>query len=296
MSVESLFHLSTNQCPAHRKYLIDQIRDRLSKKLPVLCISTQLIEAGVDISFASVIRFLAGLDSIAQAAGRCNRHGEAKDEDGNPAKGKVFIVNPEVETTELLKDIEAGKVATRRVLDDGFSNLVAPEAIDRYFKYYFYERASDMEYKIDVNKMGRSDTLLNLLSDNSECPAMFSGRPANVIPLLRQSFMEAGKQFRAIDAPTQAVIVPYGEQGVRVINELCAVDKDFNAGRYYETLKRAQKFSVNVFPNVWNKLKESDAVYEIQPGLGIYHLDSRYYDEQFGLSDTPVGLMETYDL
>ena len=65
----SLFHLSTNQYPAHRRQLLKNITQRLNSDEPVLCISTQLIEAGVDISFASVIRFLAGLDSIAQAAG-----------------------------------------------------------------------------------------------------------------------------------------------------------------------------------------------------------------------------------
>ena len=78
------YHLSTNMCPAHRMAVLDQIKSCLKPwdyrlhgpPKPVICISTQLIEAGVDISFGSVIRSLAGLDSIAQAAGRCNRHGE----------------------------------------------------------------------------------------------------------------------------------------------------------------------------------------------------------------------------
>ena len=73
---EALFHLSTYQCAAHRKAIFDTIKARLKNGKPVICISTQLIEAGVDISMACVIRALGGLDSIAQAAGRCNRHGE----------------------------------------------------------------------------------------------------------------------------------------------------------------------------------------------------------------------------
>ena len=70
------YHLSTHMCPAHRMAVLDQVKACLHDKSPVICVSTQLIEAGVDISFGSVIRYLAGLDSIAQAAGRCNRHNE----------------------------------------------------------------------------------------------------------------------------------------------------------------------------------------------------------------------------
>ena len=69
-------HLSTSMCPAHRMKVLDEIKDRLARGAPTICVSTQLIEAGVDISFGSAIRALAGLDSIAQAGGRCNRHGE----------------------------------------------------------------------------------------------------------------------------------------------------------------------------------------------------------------------------
>ena len=69
MEPDRLYHLSTNQCPLHRMKLLEEIRAKLTSHLPVICISTQLIEAGVDISFGSVIRFLSGLDSIAQAAG-----------------------------------------------------------------------------------------------------------------------------------------------------------------------------------------------------------------------------------
>lgn len=288
---DALFHLSTNQCPAHRKVLLGNIRQRLKDKLPVLCISTQLIEAGVDVSFGSVIRFLAGLDSIAQAAGRCNRHGEAKDLDGNPAKGQVYIVNPDSEPTELLKDIEAGKEATMRLLHDGFENLVAPEAVAQYFRYYFYDRTDDMSYTLEARKLGRDDTLLNLLSNNNECPGEYANRPDNMMPLLRQSFMEAGKQFNAIDAPTKALIVPYGE-GKKIIAGLCAVDKEFNAGKYYGLLKQAQQYSVNVFPNVWHRLIQAGAVHEAQSDYAIFHLDERHYHSEFGLSEAMVNLMQ----
>ena len=110
---ETLFHLSTHQCAAHRKAIFDTIKARLKNKEPVICISTQLIEAGVDISMACVIRALGGLDSIAQAAGRCNRHGEKE------GKGQVWVLNlQEQDFTRILPDIQAGKNHAERVFRD----------------------------------------------------------------------------------------------------------------------------------------------------------------------------------
>jgi CRISPR-associated endonuclease/helicase Cas3 len=107
---------------------------------------------------------------------------------------------------------------------------------------------------------------------------------------LKQSFMTAGKAFKAIDAPTHAVIVPYGH-GQCLITKLRDTPKKFDAKRYYDCLKQAQKYSVNVFPNVWKILYEQQAIHEIQ-GEGVYYLDERYYSPEFGLSTEPVGKEE----
>ena len=81
-----LYFLSSNLCPAHRKDIIAQIKESLNNKKNLVCISTQLIEAGVDISFETTVRALAGLDSIAQTSGRGNRNGET-------IKGYSYIIN-----------------------------------------------------------------------------------------------------------------------------------------------------------------------------------------------------------
>tara|TARA_R110000772_G_scaffold58393_1_gene132117 strand:- start:34373 stop:36856 length:2484 start_codon:yes stop_codon:yes gene_type:complete len=291
---DSVFHLSTSLYPAHRKAQLDLIRERLEQGLPVLCISTQLIEAGVDVSFASVIRFLAGLDSIAQAAGRCNRHGELCDANGNYIKGQVDIINPDTENLGMLKDIAIGQEQTLRVLSEfAGSDLLTPEVIQRYFQYYFYARSDDMEYTIKSNQAMRDDTLLEILGRNSNNVGNKNEarRTSGKLPMLAQSFMDAGRAFQAIDAPTKAVVVRHGK-GVALVNELCRLAKEFEPQEYYRALKEAQQYSVNVFPNVWAKLLERDAVHETQEGEGIYYLDAEYYSEEFGLATEPVRSMD----
>ena len=276
---DSLFQLSTSLCPAHRKAIFVRVKERLKNNQPVLCISTQLIEAGVDVDFASVIRFLAGLDSIAQAAGRCNRNGLRKE-------STVHVVNPDEEKIDLLKDIKVGRDKAQRVMNEGFENLLAPDAIKQYFNYYFYDRDKEMSYPVLAEKLGRDDDLFSLLS----CNKLNTGRNNNTL-LLQQSFMTAGKAFKAIDSPTQAVIVPYGEEGKYLIAELGRVAKEFDVKTYRDLLKQAQKFSVNVFPNVWKQLQNEDAVHEIQPDEGIYYLDEKYHSDEFGLSVKPCNKM-----
>lgn len=272
----SLFHLSTNLCPTHRKEILAEVTDRLKKKESVLCISTQLIEAGVDVDFNCVIRFLAGLDSIAQAAGRCNRNGNLDTSD-------VLVVNPADESITMLKDIKIGQEKTMRVFSEAeHHDFLSPTAIERYFSYYFYERAELMHYPLTAKQAGRPDTMLNLLSDN----------PLNVchsLPgQLRQAFRTAGEAFKAIDAPTQGVIVPH-KQGKDIIARLCA---DCDPATTRTLLADAQKYSVNVFPNVWESLLRKQAIHPVRKGEAMYYLDERYYSDHFGLSTEIVSGMD----
>ena len=286
------FHLSTSLCPAHRKEILRQVRDHLDRRESVLCVSTQLIEAGVDVDFGAVIRYAAGLDSIAQAAGRCNRN-------GRNAIGRVHIVNPreQDESLERLLDIRIGRDKTARILNDYEENpdrfqynLVGPEAMAWYYQNYFFARKDDMSYPVSAATLGHDDNLLNLLSSNSIASAEYGRRNGQMPKLcLRQSFKAAAQAFKAIDAPTQGVIVPYGEAGRELINELCS---SFDIEKQYALLRRAQQFTVNVFPHELRKLQDARAVYPVQEGTQILHLDSRYYSPEFGLVTEPIGPME----
>ena len=283
---EALFHLSTHQCAAHRKVIFDTIKARLENKEPVICISTQLIEAGVDISMACVIRALGGLDSIAQAAGRCNRHGEKE------GKGQVWVLNlQEQDFTRILPDIQAGKTHAERVSRDfAGQDILQPEAMERYFEYYFYQRSDEMSYSVKNSATG---SLLDWLSDNALNPyGEKNDKRSNPLPLLMQSFKSAGRAFQAIDAPTHAVIVPYGE-GAELIAKLCG---EWDPKEMHRTLQKAQRYSVNVFPNVWDKLQKENALHETIEGSGIYYLNERYYNDEFGLSLDETSEMTFYDL
>ena len=283
---EALFHLSTNQCAAHRKAIFDTIKARLENKQPVICISTQLIEAGVDISMACVIRALGGLDSIAQAAGRCNRHGERE------GRGQVWVLNlQEQDFTLILPDIQAGKTHAERVFRDfAGQDILQPEAMKRYFEYYFYQRSDEMSYSVKNSTTG---SLLDWLSDNVLNPyGEKNNKRSKQFPLLMQSFKSAGRAFQAIDAPTHAVIVPYGE-GAELIAKLCG---EWNPQEMHCTLQKAQRYSVNVFPNVWDKLQKENALHETIEGSGIYYLKERHYNDEFGLSLDETSEMTFYDL
>jgi CRISPR-associated endonuclease/helicase Cas3 len=285
------YHLSTNMCPAHRMAVLEQVKTSLNDKRPAICVSTQLIEAGVDISFGSVIRFLAGLDSIVQAAGRCNRHNEQY-----PALGEVNIINPSDENIGTLEEIRIGKEKAERLLDEFKNNperfgnnILSQEAMERYYQYYFYQRAREMNYPVSSKSgVGQEDNLFNLLSVNKVSVQEYAriNEKAPVI-LLRQAFMSAAKSFEVIERITRGIVVPYGEEGEELRNKLCSVQE---LEKQYKLIRRAQRYSVNVFPDVLKRLQDR-AVHEVQKGSEILCLDERYYSDEFGLSEVPVKNM-----
>jgi len=285
-----VYHLSTNMCPAHRLSVLSKIERRIGKAGkpatepgPVICTSTQLIEAGVDVDFGSVIRYVAGLDSIAQAAGRCNRNQRRE-------SGLVAIVNSANESLDQLEDIREGRDAAIRVLGEYSDspeslghNLLSPAAISRYFQYYFFDRRGLMDYPVSAE---RDDNLLNMLSKNVYAVAEYERRHNKCAPhYWRQSFGSAARAFEAIDARTHGVIIPFGEVGEGLIADLCSAP----AEGLPRLLHKAQRYSVNVFPRVLEQLWKAKAVSEVQKGTGIVYLDEAYYSEEFGLSTEPVS-------
>jgi CRISPR-associated endonuclease/helicase Cas3 len=96
--------------------------------------------------------------------------------------------------------------------------------------------------------------------------------------------MSAAKSFEVIETVARGIVVPYGEEGKELRNKLCSV-QEFE--KQYKLIRRAQRYSVNVFPDVLKRLQDR-AVHEVQKGSEILYLDERYYSDEFGLSETPV--------
>jgi len=287
-----IYHLSTNMCPAHRLEVLYLIKDRIEKKLPVVCVSTQLIEAGVDIDFGTVIRYLAGLDSITQAAGRCNRNGRRK-------TGKVYIINPCNKSLDKLKDIKTGADNAERVLREykkapkTFDNdRIGLKAMKQFYTYYFYDRHQEMCYPVNSKStIERDDNLFNLLSMNSVSCKQYEDLNHINYPLpLRHSFQSAAKAFHAIDSPTRGVIVPYGKAGERIVNDLCdAVMLE----KQYKLLKTAQRFSVNLYPYEFEEMEKKQVIRPVQNGADIYYMNYQYYSNEFGWSKEIVTEMKS---
>lgn len=287
-----LYHLSTSMCPAHRLSTLAEIRTKLNtQNKPVVCVSTQLIEAGVDVDFGSVIRYLAGLDSITQAAGRCNRNNLREN-------GFVHIINPAEENIQKIKDISAGASICERILDEfkgnplGFDgDIISLKLLEQYYKYYFYQRSSEMGYQVGVNSViGREETLFSLLSDNIVSLEAYK-RIHKKEPQIsfRHSFQSANKSFQAIESSTRGIIVPYNE-GEEIISQLISSSM---IQVQFSLLKKAQKYSVNLWSNEFKKMFDAQAIHEIQKGAGIFYLRKEYYSEDTGLNFESIIDSET---
>ena len=286
-----LVHLSTHMCPAHRLEALNRMKAALvpQARKQVLCVSTQLIEAGVDIDFATVVRDLAGLDSIAQAAGRCNRNGER-------ATGRVYIVKMAEALPRQLEEIAVAQSNASRVLNEWREEkgnrpfeLSDPREMESFFKYHFFARAKQMDYPVKAPSAQRDDTLLQMLGENGM--AVEDARIAGVTRCgLMQSFYSAAQAFRVIDCQTQGVVVPFGNEGIDLIAELSATQ---NLASEFRLLRKAQQFTVNMFPHEKESLMRKGAVYEAQPGTGVLCLREGFYSNEFGLALDGTERMES---
>lgn len=265
-------HMSTLLCPAHRKQLITWLKIWLKENARVFCISTALIEAGINVSFPVVVRSLAGLPSIVQAAGRANRSMEYE-------IGDIYIWKFCDENLKYLADIQnGGNIIDSLPYAESSFEPDSPEQIDLFFSRWQDYINACKDYPRGEPDAGKP-SLFSLLSDNERNYQNACGFGNNKKLILRQSFRTAYREFEVINQHTRTVIVPFGK-GEELIAKL-ECDTAMAERRYL--LKEAQAYSVSLPESTFKRLEEVNAVHAIGD-TGVYSLGDGYYDRNSGVS------------
>ncbi len=258
---EGLFHLSTLMCGRHRKRVLDTIRQRLNDGLPCQVISTQLIEAGVDVDFPVVFRSLAGIDSIAQAAGRCNREGRRR-------TGRVFVFEPtDIKLQGYLKATANSAAELMADLDPDNMALLSQDIVRRYFDLNFWRHKDRWDAK----------EVMKCFPDPYQ--------------KMQFNFQTAAKRFRWIEDASETVFVPYGQKGVRLIKQLRKLHDDRQKiGELRKVLRQLQRYSVSLFLNVFKAMVGTD-IEVLDSGYAIL-INETCYDKHLGLRPDKIGYHE----
>lgn len=215
-NTEASFHLSALMCPEHRSQTLRVIRSRLDDALPTRVISTQLIEAGVDIDFPVVYRSLAGLDSLAQAAGRCNRHGKLS------SLGKTYVFRPEDQNAEAFVR-ETSQIAHQ--LLDLHEDLLSEAAISHYFDLYYYRQKSRWDSRRILEDFR--------IDQNPSLPFHFQ-------------FSDVAEKFRLIDEWQVPILIPYDEKARALIKQL----RNPEIPLHRSLLRGLQRYTVQIPPRL----------------------------------------------
>jgi CRISPR-associated endonuclease/helicase Cas3 len=271
-------HLSASMCGAHRAEVVAEIRRRLDPAVNAPCrvISTQVIEAGVDVDFPMVLRAAAGLDSIAQAAGRCNREGRLADADGQPRLGRVVVFDYDARAYPTAPLIARAADRFREVAPDHLADLLAPDAIEAFFRLHYWQQGGggdDGGRGWDRGAEGRSVM---------DCFALDQKIG------LHAQFRTAAASYRLIDDAQTPVLVPYGDRGRSLIDELMRMPGDPDPALLRTLDRAAQRYTVGIFDRGLRTLLQNGVLLEFQ---GRYCLGSREaYDAKLGLNFEAIGL------
>lgn len=292
-----IFHLSTAMCQEHRLNTLEQLKARLQEmqqkysesigpRRKLICISTQLIEAGIDLSFACVVRVLAGIDNLAQAAGRCNRSNEYG------RTGKVYLVNLKNENLSMLKEIKSAQDSTRKVLEDWgeeSGSLIEEQTARRFYRYLFEETKNEIRYPVTDD--GTTIYLADLLANSNGS----AENAKNKNYIFRQPFKTIGKKFTVFDQDTIDILVPYG-QGEDWIRQLKMLEEEwFDLKKYKEIMDQLKKYTVSIYDWQRKKLDEAGLLYDVLEGR-THVLDCQAYDDCFGLTVVEEQAVENYIL
>lgn len=242
---ESCYHLSARMCPVHRRMKLQKIKDLLKEGTECRVVSTQLIEAGVDIDFPAVYRVMSGIDSVCQASGRCNREGKL-------ASGEVYVFRSSEDygkaTHWQSRTAEIGSM----IFDEWDDPLSLP-AVDRYFeKLYSYEGDG-----LDKKKILHS----------------FEERLRDIA----FPFEDVADEFNLIENDTRDIIIPYDDKARSIIKQ---IQQAGFPGKYVRNL---QGYTVNIYAEEFKALERNNAISSIADRFFVLETVEDYYSEDTGL-------------
>ncbi len=258
----SVLHLSAAMCPEHRSVVLNRIRKKLESGEPCRLISTQLVEAGVDLDFPVVYRSMAGLDSIAQAAGRCNRNGRLR-------RGRTFVFSSEHPGSESF--LRNTVNATVQIIGGGgqgqlYEDLLSLESVEHYFKIYYWQQSDRWD------KDGLLGEFL-LVRNNRDLPFQFA-------------FRTVGEKFKIIADTGETVLVPWGERGRDLCEQLRRIPPPHPRG----LLRPLQRFGVQVWRRAYLSAVANGIIEVVHERYPVLVSSETNYDEHLGL------LLEREDL
>lgn len=277
-----VFHLSTSMCMAHRRDVLQEINAALLEKEKIICVSTQLVEAGVDFSFESVIRVAAGMDNIAQAAGRCNRSNDF----GGIRPVYIINLNQEAERLGMLQEIAAAQRCTMQQLER-FSqvpaqyenDLLSTSSIAAYYRMLFDDRDINGNFGFPLKLWdGSTEHLFDLLAANLrhiERPE-FEGKY-----FLNQAFETAGRAFHVFDETTTDIIVPYNDEAKELIADLFSEQAEFSLAFVKKSIEKAKPYTISIWEYQHCLLRDYGMLSDKE---GFIALNPQCYDAQTGLN------------
>lgn len=271
---ETCFHLSTSMCMAHRKKVIADMTDKLKTGEPLICVSTQLIEAGVDVSFGAVIRLAAGIDNVTQAAGRGNRNGESAE------LSPVGVTYLKGENLSKLKEIKRAQDITGELVseykkrpDDFENDLISDSSV----KYYYEVLSRKLNSELHSTEFCvEGDSLWNYLTYNSKY-----AENSNPGITMRQAFKTAGEKFEVFDNSQVSLVVPY-KDGADIINDILSDRFTVDISWSKKVLKKTKEYTVSLYDYQVKKLNEGGAIYS-DKNKTVLILNTDYYDSQLGV-------------
>ncbi|QDH19690.1 CRISPR-associated helicase Cas3' [Saccharibacillus brassicae] len=276
---DELYHLSARMCPKHRRDILDTVKQRLRDGLACVLVSTQLIEAGVDIDFPVVYRELAGLDSIAQAAGRCNRNGRLE-QNGQRCLGQVHVFETEKGLPEGWMS-RTGEVARDLLVKFGGSGQspLSIEAVQAYFSQLFFYGHNET---IDQND---TEGILPMLEEGARKMSF--------------PFKEVGHKFRLIDSSMKTLLIPYVDDQERAAALERGEDPDDlsysgTARRWLDQLRNEpysirpimralQPYTVQLYPYEFEECHRAGELDEVREGIFALARPNAWYEAKTGI-------------